>query len=74
MPKEICSCEGCKKSLYSISFYCHYCKLNFCIKHRLPEEHKCDIKNSEYYKNHFDDILKRETKLNLNSLEYSISH
>lgn len=74
MPKERCSCIDCKKSLYSISFACPYCKLNFCLKHRLPEEHKCDIKKTEHYKNTFDELLKKETKINLNALEYSISH
>lgn len=43
MPKPQRCCEkDCKKKLGTIKFTCH-CKLNFCSKHRLPENHNCQF-------------------------------
>lgn len=35
-----CNCEGCKKKLGLLGFKC-VCGLEFCSKHRQPENHKC---------------------------------
>lgn len=38
------TCDICGKKEY-LPFHCKYCGGTFCIEHRLPEEHKCSIKN-----------------------------
>lgn len=39
--KIIKKCIICKKKSNAIIGYCNYCKSQFCLKHRLPEDHKC---------------------------------
>ncbi len=38
-------CARCNVETY-IPFRCQYCELNFCVEHRLPENHEC----SEYWR------------------------
>ena len=38
MPR--CAFEGCNKKLKLTDMKC-VCEFTFCIKHRLPESHKC---------------------------------
>jgi predicted nucleic acid binding AN1-type Zn finger protein len=42
-------CKKCMKSITIMSFHCKFCEQDFCIKHQLPEKHRCDIRNSPYY-------------------------
>lgn len=37
-----CTCLKCKKKLGLIKFKCGFCDYEFCIQHRLPEDHNCD--------------------------------
>jgi hypothetical protein len=34
-------CDFCKKKLGLLFFPCNCCKKDFCINHRIPEDHKC---------------------------------
>lgn len=35
-------CPICNKKLGSIGkYHCRYCDKDYCINHRLPEDHKC---------------------------------
>ena len=42
MGKKRCSFAGCKVKLKLSDVECR-CKLKFCSKHRLPEQHQCSI-------------------------------
>jgi predicted nucleic acid binding AN1-type Zn finger protein len=57
MGKNRCFLDDCKRKKEMIIGNCKYCNHIFCLKHRLPEEHKCsnidgmkDIKNKEIKK------------------------
>lgn len=41
--KNICKFDCCKRKLKITDFTCKYCDLKYCINHRLPEEHNCNI-------------------------------
>ena len=36
-----CSFETCKKKIHISCINCGYCKIYYCAKHRLPEQHNC---------------------------------
>ncbi|WXG45261.1 MAG: AN1-type zinc finger protein [Candidatus Atabeyarchaeum deiterrae] len=38
--KELVKCLFCDKEVY-LPFRCQFCEGDFCIDHRLPENHKC---------------------------------
>jgi len=38
-----CNLECCKKKLKITDFTCGYCNLKYCMSHRLPEDHNCNI-------------------------------
>lgn len=44
----LCRChqDNCNKKTDLIKFTCKFCQEIFCCKHRLPESHMCDVKNS----------------------------
>jgi len=47
-----CSC--CKKKLGLMPFVCSFCKNDFCVYHRMPEDHHCtniSYKHDEQEKN-----------------------
>lgn len=44
-----CFHKNCKKKTDLIKFTCKFCERIFCCKHRLPESHMCDIKNSAIF-------------------------
>lgn len=44
-----CYCYCCKKSCVLMPFKCRFCEFTFCLKHQLPETHKCDIKKSQFF-------------------------
>lgn len=50
--KQRCHVDTCKKSLGLMPFTCSCCKRGFCVRHRLPEEHKCekDYKSDALFK------------------------
>jgi predicted nucleic acid binding AN1-type Zn finger protein len=35
-------CVTCKKKIGLIKFKCKFCEYEFCIQHRLPEDHTCE--------------------------------
>ena len=43
MPKKRCAMVGCNKKLASADEIIGLCKCNnlYCVKHRMPENHKC---------------------------------
>lgn len=45
-----CMCQGCKKKISILCFTCKFCNKEFCTSHQLPENHHCNIQNSEIYK------------------------
>ncbi|MCG3218905.1 MAG: AN1-type zinc finger domain-containing protein [Candidatus Heimdallarchaeota archaeon] len=50
-----CSYEGCE--IYEVlPFTCEYCKKEFCMKHRFPENHDCEV---------FMNLEKRKFKKNI---------
>lgn len=36
------TCSHCHKILPLVRFKCMYCKNDYCIKHRTPEDHTCN--------------------------------
>ncbi|KAH3745548.1 AN1-type zinc finger protein 2A [Pelomyxa schiedti] len=36
-----CAATGCNTSIGNISCLCPKCNLNFCLKHRFPDDHSC---------------------------------
>lgn len=38
----ICNIDDCKKKAKPIVGHCNYCDNNFCLVHRLPEQHNCE--------------------------------
>ena len=44
-----CYTENCKKKISVMSFTCKFCHEIFCYCHQLPENHKCDIKQSDVF-------------------------
>jgi predicted nucleic acid binding AN1-type Zn finger protein len=36
-----CSFDTCKKKIQLSCINCGYCKIYYCLKHRLPEQHSC---------------------------------
>ena len=44
-----CKCNFCNKKISIMRFTCKFCDEIYCVNHQLPENHKCDIKNSSYY-------------------------
>jgi predicted nucleic acid binding AN1-type Zn finger protein len=38
--QALVKCDTCSKEVY-LPFKCQFCEGNFCIDHRLPENHKC---------------------------------
>jgi len=38
----VCSFEECKKKNAFIVGHCSYCSSDYCLAHRLPEQHKCN--------------------------------
>lgn len=58
-------CKICRSKINIISFECKFCKINFCSKHQLPEDHHCDIKHSEHYEEYkYRNNNKQETLKN----------
>ena len=39
--RKKCSRDNCNKSLVIFCFKCSYCQMEYCTKHRLPEDHSC---------------------------------
>jgi len=37
----VCSLEECKRKNAFIVGHCSYCGLDYCLVHRLPEQHAC---------------------------------
>ena len=35
-------CHKCNKEIKELPFKCKYCGLEFCGRHRLPEDHECE--------------------------------
>jgi predicted nucleic acid binding AN1-type Zn finger protein len=35
-------CTCCKKKIGLLNFKCNYCKNDYCVYHRTPEDHKCE--------------------------------
>ena len=40
-----CRCSGCRGKVAVIVGHCNYCTLDYCLKHRLPEVHDCEMQN-----------------------------
>ena len=40
--KTRCSVDGCKTAIAKIVGHCAYCDSNYCLAHRLPEQHTCE--------------------------------
>lgn len=38
----MCRCVYCKKNITIMNFPCNYCKNNYCVRHRTPEDHNCE--------------------------------
>ncbi|MBU2496759.1 MAG: hypothetical protein KJ767_01725 [Nanoarchaeota archaeon] len=36
------TCHKCSKNVEGLAFTCKYCGLEFCGRHRLPEDHECE--------------------------------
>lgn len=41
-PKHACQANGCKKKT-DAALLCFQCKKNFCLTHRAPDSHKCEV-------------------------------
>lgn len=41
-PPKRCHKKDCNKRLGLMVFKCNCCEEEFCVKHRIPEEHNCD--------------------------------
>ncbi len=39
-PPRKCTCKGCK-TRDAISFSCSHCRREFCVGHRMPQDHSC---------------------------------
>ena len=37
----VCSAEDCKRKNALLVGHCSYCNLDYCLGHRLPEQHNC---------------------------------
>lgn len=37
-----CSIEDCTRKPAFIVGHCSYCDMNYCLAHRLPEQHNCN--------------------------------
>ena len=40
MSSKRCSCADCKQKVALVG-HCNHCSSDFCLKHRLPEDHSC---------------------------------
>lgn len=50
---EVKQCHECKKALSLVEKHkCSYCKQEYCMDHRLPEDHNCKILNELKKRNH----------------------
>ncbi|KAI9292625.1 hypothetical protein K502DRAFT_70894 [Neoconidiobolus thromboides FSU 785] len=50
---EICNAKSCKTKITQVFHQCKSCQRKYCLNHRLPEEHECqliDTKNNYNYK------------------------
>jgi len=36
-----CAAENCKKKLKTLSFDCKWCCKSHCLRHQIPEAHRC---------------------------------
>ncbi len=41
--KDRKKCKCCDKKITTLNFKCVYCNDLFCVNHRLPEDHECNI-------------------------------
>lgn len=64
---ERCSFEGCNKKMGLVPMVCR-CQKSYCVKHRLPESHKC----SYDFKTNGKEILKKNNPLVVNKKIISI--
>jgi predicted nucleic acid binding AN1-type Zn finger protein len=52
-----CAHSACSKSLGILPFHCR-CSLEFCVKHRMPENHQCTFDFKTFEK----EILEKQNK------------
>ena len=64
--KTRCSVDGCKTAIAKIVGHCAYCDSNYCLAHRLPEQHTCEMMCSVKFvakSNLAEEIAKNTIKL-----------
>lgn len=56
MPKQTCAYPDCKKKISKVEMIIGKCRCEniYCVKHRMPETHKCEF----VYKIDKDDFIK----------------
>ncbi len=68
MGKKRNKCAKCKKIIKEVPFTCRYCGKDFCLKHRLPENHDCkpfrehESHNQERWQNIIKSVFHRENR------------
>ncbi|MCX8178254.1 MAG: CAP domain-containing protein [Candidatus Aenigmarchaeota archaeon] len=62
-----CSFPDCNQELEFLPFICKFCGQEYCIKHRLPESHKC------YGLEKYKEIIKKENTPMFQDIEISSS-
>jgi len=53
-----CAVDNCKLKLALIVGHCNHCNNDHCLKHRLPEDHKCQELINLQRKEHADNAAK----------------
>ena len=59
-------CDCCRRKVNIMSFTCKFCHKKYCPFHQLPENHKCDIKNSDAYEKYCSTVKEDKTDYRVN--------
>lgn len=66
-----CDFAGCKKKVTVFSgFDCSTCKSVYCVKHRLPMDHSCDME--KHIEKHIEILKKQNPVIEPKKMEFRI--